>query len=159
FQVSRQQTEGVLIYDLGNRQWDIATLRTLLENILPDKAVMNDFLVEHEFPTIGRKAMLLNARKLQGNDEQLILLAIEDITDRRYFEIERDRFMAELENRNQELSQFAQVASHDLRTPLAAIAGFVHILQMRYGGKLDPTFDTFLTKIIENTKGMAQLMS
>ena len=159
FRVSRQQTEGVLIYDLGNRQWDIATLRKLLEHILPNKAVMTDFLVEHEFPTIGRKAMLLHARKLRLDPEELILLGIEDITDRRYFEIERDRFISELEGRNEALSQFAQIASHDLRTPLAAIAGFVHILQMRYGGKLDPDFDLFLTKILENTKSMAQLMT
>src|SRR5262245_25537706 len=159
FQVSRQQTEGVLIYDLGNQQWDIATLRTLLEHILPDKAVMNDFLVEHEFPAIGRKAMLLHARKLRLDREELILLGIEDITDRRDFEIERDRFITELEGRNEMLSQFSQVASHDLRTPLQAIMGFVHILQMRYGGKLDPDFDIFLTKILENTKSMAQLMT
>jgi chemotaxis protein methyltransferase CheR len=46
---SSKRTEGVLIYDLGNRQWNIATLRTLLEHILPDKVVMTDFLVEHEF--------------------------------------------------------------------------------------------------------------
>ena len=159
FQVSRQQTEGVLIYDLGNRQWDIATLRTLLEHILPDKVVMTDFLVEHEFPTIGRKAMLLHARKLRLYPEELILLGIEDITEKRHFEIERDRFMTELEGRNEALSQFTQIASHDLRTPLAAIAGFVHILQMRYGAKLDPDFDMFLTKILENTKSMAQLMT
>ena len=120
---------------------------------------MNDFLVEHEFPTIARKAMLVHARKLRLDPEELILLGIEDITDRKYFELQRDRFTTELESKNEALSQFAHVASHDLRTPLGAITGFVQILQMRYGGKLDPDFDMFLTKILENTKSMAQLMT
>jgi signal transduction histidine kinase len=67
--------------------------------------------------------------------------------------------MTKLQNRNEALSQFAHVASHDLRTPLMAIAGFVRILQTRYGGKLDPDFDLFLARILENTTSMAQLMT
>lgn len=78
FHVSPKETENKLIYELGNRQWDISELRNLLENILPKKTVFNDFKVSHNFPGIGTKIMMLNARSL--DDTQQILLAIEDIT-------------------------------------------------------------------------------
>ena len=85
FQVSRADTEGCLIYELGNRQWDIPALRTLLEEILPQNSTFDDFEVSHDFPGIGSRLMLLNARKIYrpGNNSQLILLAIEDVTKQR----------------------------------------------------------------------------
>ena len=61
FNVKPDETEGVLIYDLGNRQWDIPKLRELLEDIIPQNSTFNDFEVEHNFDTIGRKIMHLNA--------------------------------------------------------------------------------------------------
>ncbi len=84
FNVKPHETEGVLIYDLGNRQWDIPKLRELLEDILPQNSLFHDFEVEHTFETIGRKIMHLNARRIyrEENQTQLILLAIEDATDR-----------------------------------------------------------------------------
>ncbi|MGB5985955.1 MAG: sigma 54-interacting transcriptional regulator [Desulfobacterales bacterium] len=87
FNVKSDETEGVLIYDLGNRQWDIPKLRKLLEDILPQNTNFHDFEVEHDFETIGRKIMRLNARRIydQGNQTQLILLAIEDVTEREYY--------------------------------------------------------------------------
>ena len=87
FNVNPEQTEGTLIYDLGNRQWDIPRLRELLEEILPQNTKFNDFEVEHDFETIGRKIMHLNARRIynEGNQTQLILLAIEDVTEREYY--------------------------------------------------------------------------
>ena len=88
FHVSPQETENQFIYDLGNRQWDIPRLRTLLEEVLNDHHAIHDFEVEHTFPTIGRKVMLLNARRFVSVDSQpsLILLAIEDITERKQAE-------------------------------------------------------------------------
>jgi len=87
FNVKPADTEGVLIYDLGNRQWDIPDLKKLLEDILSQNASFHDFEVEHDFETIGRKIMHLNARRIydQGNQTQLILLAIEDVTEREYY--------------------------------------------------------------------------
>ena len=84
FRVTPEQTEDHILYELGNGQWDIPELRRLLEEILPQNSVFNDFAVEHEFPSIGRKKMLLNARKIvqQEPNDQLILLAIEDTTGR-----------------------------------------------------------------------------
>ena len=84
FSMKPDETEGLLIYDLGNRQWDIPALRELLEDILPQNTAFHDFEVEHNFETIGRKIMHLNARRIytKSNQTQLILLAIEDVTDR-----------------------------------------------------------------------------
>ncbi|MGA9534749.1 MAG: PAS domain-containing protein, partial [Desulfobacterales bacterium] len=64
FNVKPDETEGILIYDLGNRQWDIPKLRELLENILPQNTMFHDFEMEHHFETIGRKIMHLNARRI-----------------------------------------------------------------------------------------------
>src|SRR5712692_10628302 len=89
FQVTPTQTETCCIYDLGNGQWNIPRLRTLLEEILSQDKSFESFDVDHEFPGIGRKSMLLNARRLhrEGHTE-LILLAIEDITEPRHKEDE-----------------------------------------------------------------------
>ncbi|MFZ2472397.1 MAG: chemotaxis protein CheB [Methanothrix sp.] len=81
FQVTPQETEGKLIYALGNKQWDIAGLHQLLENILPKNAVFGSYDVEHYFPKIGRRIMRLNARRIISCKEDLILLAMEDITN------------------------------------------------------------------------------
>ena len=84
FHVSPGETEGRLIYELGNGQWDIPDLRTLLEDIVPKSSVFDDFELEHTFPVIGRRVMLLNARKLQaGQHGELLVLAMEDVTQRR----------------------------------------------------------------------------
>ena len=64
FRTSADETEGCHIYDLGNRQWDIPALRTLLESVIPHRASVEGFEVEHDFPTIGRRTMLVNARKI-----------------------------------------------------------------------------------------------
>ena len=85
FRTSRSDTEGCLIYDLGNRQWDIPALRTLLESVIPHRASVDGFEVEHDFPTIGQRTMLVNARKIfsPGENSGSILLAIEDVSEER----------------------------------------------------------------------------
>src|SRR5687767_185431 len=84
FQVSSEETVDRLIYELGNGQWDIPDLRRLLEDIVPKSSVFNDFELEHTFPVIGRRVMLLNARKLQaGHHGELLVLAMEDVTARK----------------------------------------------------------------------------
>ncbi|MFA5903021.1 MAG: sigma 54-interacting transcriptional regulator, partial [Desulfobacula sp.] len=87
FRVKPEETLGQLVYDLGNGQWDIPQLRTLFEGILTQNSVFNDFEVEHAFESIGPKIMHLNARRIhpEKNQPQLILLAIEDVTEREYF--------------------------------------------------------------------------
>jgi PAS domain S-box-containing protein len=84
FAVKREDAVGKLLYELGNHQWDIPAMRQLLEKILPEKTEMHDFKVEHEFEGIGKRKMILNARRLESEiDSTRILLAIEDITERK----------------------------------------------------------------------------
>ena len=88
FQVVDKETKGHCIYELGNGQWDIPELRKLLEDILPKHTFFKGFEVTHEFPVIGRKVMILNARQIHTEKivgsvplSPIILLAIEDISN------------------------------------------------------------------------------
>jgi signal transduction histidine kinase/DNA-binding response OmpR family regulator len=130
FHVSAEETENQLIYELGNGQWDIPDLRTLLEDIVPTSSVFNDFELEHDFPVIGRRVMLLNARKLrQGSHAELLVLAMEDVTERRRAEGEVATAKEAAETANRTKSLFLANMSHELRTPLNAILGFSEMLQ------------------------------
>ncbi len=115
FNASPENTEGVLIYELGNRQWDIPKLRELLEDILPQNTTFNDFEVEHNFETIGPKIMHLNARRIYRNENQtqLILLAVEDVTEREYY---RKNLEEMVETRTAELIAAKQEAENSKQT-------------------------------------------
>ena len=90
FKTTPEETEQVLIYNLGNGQWNIPKLRELLEKVVPENNVFDDFRVSHNFPVIGQKTMLLNTRVInQDGQKKLILLAIEDITGREQTEATR----------------------------------------------------------------------
>lgn len=88
FQVEAKDTENRVVYELGNGQWNIPTLKKLLEDILPGKSFFKGFEVSHDFPFIGHKVMILNAREIHLKENPtskffppIILLAIEDATD------------------------------------------------------------------------------
>ena len=93
FKVTPEKTIGNFIYDLGDRQWDIPKLRVLIEDILPNATVFNNYEVDHDFPGIGRKFILLNAREIvrEGIGSRIILLVMEDITERKLLENERSK--------------------------------------------------------------------
>jgi chemotaxis protein methyltransferase CheR len=99
FQVDPQETQGHLLYELGDGQWNIPALRALLENILPDHGVMDGYEVQHEFPQLGSRIMLLNAREISYSEDADpgILLAIEDITARRLEERQLHRLLEQKE--------------------------------------------------------------
>jgi two-component system CheB/CheR fusion protein len=120
FKVAPNNTEKRLLYDLGNRQWNIPKLRILLEEILPEQNTIEDFVVEHDFKDIGQKTMLLNARTLQQGPDKtsLILLAIEDITERKQLEQQKDEFIS--------------IASHELKTPITSLKAYTQILGQRF---------------------------
>ena len=92
FQVKADETEGQYVYELGNRQWDIPELRQLLEDILPREESFDDYEIEHDFEQIGRRVMLVNARRL--DHMPLILLAIRDLTEARYWENRQKLWLA-----------------------------------------------------------------
>ncbi|MCX5823634.1 MAG: PAS domain S-box protein, partial [Deltaproteobacteria bacterium] len=146
FKVKPEETVGQLIYDLGNKQWDIPKLRELLETILPQKTTFDNYEVEHDFATIGRRIMLLNARQIQRvlGKERIILLAIEDITVRREIENGLEKAHEELKELATELkrtalvkSEFLANMSHELRTPLNSINGFSEVLYDETFGPLN----------------------
>ncbi len=138
FQVSPQETEDCLIYELGNGQWDIPALRTLLEDIIPQRSVFDDYELEHDFPSIGRKVMLLNARQLRaGSHTDMVVLAMEDVTERRRIhdlEIRFTQGLQESYKRLQELEKLrddlTNMIVHDLRTPLTSVITGMQTLQV-----------------------------
>jgi two-component sensor histidine kinase len=99
FQVNPRETEGRLIYELGDGEWNIPALRALLEKILPDHGVMDGYEVQHEFPQLGSRIMLLNAREISYSEDADpgILLAIEDVTERRLEERQLHRLLKQKE--------------------------------------------------------------
>jgi two-component system, chemotaxis family, CheB/CheR fusion protein len=136
FHVSPAETEGQSIYALGNGQWDIPALRTLLEELLPHNTVFNDYEMTHTFERIGPRTMLLNARRLDA--VQFILLAMEDITVRTQNERRLQQEIAErqrLERAAQQAQHFALLGrlaaglSHEIRNPLGAV--FLHVDLLR----------------------------
>ncbi|MEI6408628.1 MAG: chemotaxis protein CheB [Bacteroidota bacterium] len=111
FKVKEAETEGVLLYDLGNKQWDIPRLRALLEDIIPKNSYFYDYELTHNFPVIGEKVMLLNASRVvqKTHQEQLILLFINDITEsamlRRKEKERLEKDISESLSNNQKLEQ------------------------------------------------------
>ncbi len=96
FKVNRNETQGRLLFELGDGAWDIPKLRFLLGKIIPERGEMEDYEVDHEFPDIGRRTMLLNARKVfyeVGSHANIILLGIEDVTGKRALEREKDELL------------------------------------------------------------------
>src|ERR1700690_1135086 len=107
FKVNPEETVGQLIYDLGNKQWNIPKLRELLETVLPQKTTFDNYEVENNFAVIGRRIMLLNARQIKrvSGKEQIILLAIEDITERKRLE----ELLTESEKRYKRVFETAKI--------------------------------------------------
>ena len=160
FHVSSEETENRLIYELGNGQWDIPDLRTLLEDIVPTSSVFNDFELEHDFPVIGRRVMLLNARKLrQGSHAELLVLAMEDVTERRRAEGEVATAKEAAETANRTKSLFLANMSHELRTPLNAILGFSEMLQEEAVEKKQQGLNADLQKISTAGKHLLGLIN
>ncbi len=168
FKVKPEETMGQLIYDLGNKQWDIPKLRELLETILPLQATFDNYEVEHDFATIGRRTMLLNARQIQRafGKEQIILLAIEDITDRREIEIglekaheELGELAAELKRAAQVKSEFLANMSHELRTPLNSINGFSEVLYDETFGPLNEKQKQYVNNVLTSGKHLLLLIN
>lgn len=103
FNVREQDTQGKLLFELGNRQWDIHKLRQLLENVIPSKSAFTGFEVAHDFPGIGPRVVLINGKTIvqQTTGEALILLAIEDVTEHRKAQrliIEREAWFRNMAN-------------------------------------------------------------
>ena len=168
FKVKHEETVGQLIYDLGYKQWDIPKLRELLETILPQKTTFDNYEVEHDFATIGRRVMLLNARQIKRilGKERVILLAIEDITARREIEIGLEKAHEELKELAAELkrtalvkSEFLANMSHELRTPLNSINGFSEVLYDETFGPLNEKQKQYVNNVLVSGKHLLLLIN
>ena len=161
FRVEPEDTIGEVLFTLGDGQWDIAPLRELLRDKLAVEPQLNDFDVDHEFPGIGRKIMLLNARLVsQGpNLPRIILLAIEDITARRLTEWRLAEQHRELERSNAALDEFASVASHDLQEPVRKILSFGDLLNTSAGPALEGNAREHLARMLSAAARMRTLIS
>jgi len=120
FAVAPEHTVGRKLYEIGNGQWDIPKLRTSLETIISDRKTIEDFEVEHFFPSIGRRIMLLNARTVYQPSKgiQQILLAIEDVTER--VRLEREHAAA-----HERIGMLLQELTHRVKNSLQLIASIV----------------------------------
>ena len=120
FEVTPEETQGKLLYALGDGQWDIPKLRLLLEKIIPEHGVMEDYEVEHKFPKLGTRIMRLNARQVfyKEGAQTTILLGIEDVTVRRTLENEKDNLLRQKDILLEEIQ-------HRIANSLQIIAGII----------------------------------
>jgi two-component system, chemotaxis family, CheB/CheR fusion protein len=138
FKTTPDQTEGRLIYDLGNQQWNIPKLRMFLEEILPRNSFFNDFEVTHDFPQIGPRTMLLNARRLELDDgtPEMILLVIEDVTEREVLRQSKERLENTVTERTKELQKANATLMRDMEELKKLKEQLLHAQKMESIGTL-----------------------
>lgn len=160
FNLKEKETEGQLFYEIADGQWNDPFLISMLKNIVPKKTKLDDFEVALDFPSIGRCTMLLNARWIlnETSDEDLILLAIEDISEKKIADQKRKTFKKDLELKvkektssleqsNLQLEQFSHTASHEFQEPLRKIVMFSKLLQQKEKKVAPELVQTYLNKI------------
>ena len=154
FQVTPEMTEGHLLSEVGNGQWDIPALRAALDVMSREEGTLENFEVVRNFPGLGRRAMLLNASKLarSSNSSGLILLAIDDITTRKLKE-------EELLRSNEDSQRFAHAAAHDLRAPLNSSMALLELFKQRAEPNVEEGQRHLLSLIKNNLQRLENLMS
>jgi chemotaxis protein methyltransferase CheR len=127
FKVSPEDTNGRLLYALGDGQWDIPKLRVLLEKIIPEQGVMEGYEVEHEFPGLGSRTMCLNARQVfyEGGAGTTVLLGMEDVTEWRILEREKDELLREKDGLLREKETLLEELQHRIANSLQIIASII----------------------------------
>ena len=178
FGLAEEEVEGRSLYGLENGKWDVPPLRQALDNLLSRELKINDIEIEYPPKTGGEWILLLNAGRIfrKENTEQLVLLAMEDITETRKREEEQKHFSQELTKQvqeqtsslkeanaalktsNENLEQFATIASHDLQEPLRKIRTFASILNQRHAQSIDAEARDLLEKISLSAERMADLI-
>lgn len=181
FKVSRADTEGQYIYDIGSQQWDIPQLRILLENILLQKTTVENYEIAADFPGLGTKVMIVNAHVISQQDKttEMILLSLEDNTERKMAEevLRRDKvkleklvqersqelldakLLLEKEKRLSDIGTLAAIIAHELRNPLAAISvAAANIARKVKGQVLGKSLSNIQKKISESDQIINNLL-
>src|SRR6185295_4720178 len=172
FKVKAEETENRPVFELGDREWEIPRLRMLLEEVLSKNTRFESFEVEHNFPGIGHKTMLLYGRRIvfKHAHDPKILLCMEDVTERRQSETAIRKLNTKLEssvvNRSAQLAvsrgemeAFTSTVAHDLRAPLRAMHGFSQSVLEDYKGKvLDDEAEAVLRRIMDASRRMDALI-
>jgi len=147
FKLTPKETENQSIYQLNDNAWNIPKLKVLLEKILPKNTIFENYEVEIELPSIGCRTMLLNARRTyrQVNNTEAVLLAFEDITDRKQLEMQKDDFIG--------------IVSHELKTPLTSIKAFAQLLERNLIESKNEKGTYYLSKMTDQMERLTQLVS
>ncbi|HEY4936065.1 MAG TPA: CheR family methyltransferase, partial [Puia sp.] len=178
FKTTAEVTEGKHLFELADKLWDIQELHEMMGKVLPEKASIVDYEVTLNLPDLGERTMLLNASTIfrDNSEEQLILLVAEDITEKRKIDKALHLFSEELEKQvaertislheaiielqysNDNLEQFAYIASHDLQEPLRKIRTYSSLLKSRHKNDLHEGVKEMLTKIEASAERMSNLI-
>jgi two-component system CheB/CheR fusion protein len=171
FDVTEKQTEGKMFFEWNGGLWNDPALRELLQRILPDKSHFEKFEMAVPLPSLGTRLVSLNARQIinDRSSEQLILLAWQDITDQRAFDKalelqvhnrtqELQEANVHLRQANENLRQFASIASHDLQEPLRKIKTFASVLHRRFAENISGEESVLIHKINLAADRMSQLI-
>lgn len=147
FKLSPKETENHSIYQLNNNAWNIRKLKFLLEKILPKNTHFENYEVDIDLPSKGHRTMLLNARRTyrQVNNTEAVLLAFEDITDRKQLEKQKDDFIG--------------IVSHELKTPLTSIKAFAQLLEKNLKQSENEKGTFYLSKMTDQMERLTQLMA
>lgn len=159
FGVPAEDTVGRLLWELGDRQWDEPALRELLSGVLAEHETVEDFEVRHEFQRLGPRVFLVNARQvsLEGEGYRFLLVAFEDVTERRRAERLLMRYTDQLRRSNRDLEEFAHAASHDLQEPLRKVRTFAdRLVGSVDAAALDERQRLYLDRIEDATRRMQQ---
>ncbi|MGZ9190186.1 MAG: sensor histidine kinase, partial [Nitrospira sp.] len=160
FQLTEEETLGQAFFELNDKQWEIPVLRQLLAEDLPKMHRVEAFELQHDFPGIGSRTVLIRARLIEEKSGRpnLTLLTFLNITERKRLETERMRMIHELESANEELNNFAYVVSHDLKAPLRAIGSLADWIATDQQDKLDAEGQEHLRLLIQRVRRMNALI-
>ena len=163
FKLTRQETENRIIFDVGEGP-NIPQAHDMLKKLARNGRKVRDFEVRHDFPGIGFRILMLNASsvshqdKVTGKAQNMIFLAIEDVTEKRRAEESLKEEKENLEKVNRELDGFVYVASHDLQAPLRGISGYINILLDDFKSALNPEAERYLADIKKGANKMSELI-
>ena len=161
FKTSEMDVEGRFIYEIGAARWNTDVLKEKLNHVMHRKEKLENFEITAEFPEIGKRIMIINARPIISDNlsEHLLLFAIEDITDIRAANISLLNNNSQLEEKNKELTSFSYIASHDLQEPLRKIHTFSKLILDTERGSISENASTYLGRIMISTRRMQQLIT